>query len=71
VQEVGDFYRETAGSMGILLDFVFMNDANFDQNPLASYGAANVQKLRVTAAKYDPGALFQRLQVDGFLLRKV
>ena len=57
--------------MGILLDFIFMNDANFDQNPIGSYGEDSVRKLKATAAKYDPDALFQRLQVNGFLLRDV
>lgn len=57
--------------MGILLDFVFMNDANFDQNPIASYGEASVKRLKKIAKMYDPDEVFQKLQADGFLLRKV
>lgn len=47
------------------------NDASRDQNPLASYGAANVAKLKAVARKYDPSQVFQKLQNDGFLLWKV
>lgn len=53
------------------IPFVFMNDASRDQNPLASYGAASLEKLRAVSQKYDPTQLFQRLQNDGFLLSKV
>ena len=56
--------------MGLLLDFVFLNDANFDQNPIASYGPKNVAKLQAVSKKYDPDQVFQILQNDGFLLRK-
>ncbi len=51
--------------------FVYMNDARRDQNPLASYGAANVARLRAVSKKYDPAQVFQKLQHDGFLLRKL
>ena len=57
--------------MGILLDFVFMNDANFYQNPIASYGVEVVQKLKKVAGKYDQDRVFQVLQAGGFLLRDV
>jgi hypothetical protein len=48
-----------------------MNDASRDQNPIASYGAANVQKLKEIAEKYDPEKVFQNLQNGGFLLKNV
>lgn len=54
-----------------MLDFVFMNDACATQPVLASYGADNVRRLRDTAARYDPEGVFQTLQNDGFLLRKL
>ncbi|KAI1099513.1 6-hydroxy-D-nicotine oxidase [Jackrogersella minutella] len=53
------------------LDFLFMNDAEFSQNVLVSYGADNVKKLQEAAAKYDPEGIFQQLQNDGFLLRNL
>lgn len=48
-----------------------MNDAARDQNPLASYGGANIARLKAVAAKYDPKRLFQEQQNEGFLLRDV
>ncbi|KAI1085577.1 FAD-binding domain-containing protein [Whalleya microplaca] len=53
------------------LPFLFMNDASRDQNPLASYGPENVEKLRQISRKYDEDQLFQNQQNDGFLLSKV
>jgi FAD/FMN-containing dehydrogenase len=38
---------------------------------MRSYGEDNVEKLKDVAAKYDPDGVFQQLQNDGFLLRKV
>ncbi|KAK3302658.1 uncharacterized protein B0T15DRAFT_562614 [Chaetomium strumarium] len=52
-------------------DFLYMNDCSRDQNPLPGYGAANVARLRAIAKKYDSAQVFQKLQHDGFLLRKV
>ncbi|KAI5791973.1 hypothetical protein EDC01DRAFT_706766 [Geopyxis carbonaria] len=51
--------------------FVYLNDASRDQNPVKSYGDASVKKLKAAAKKYDPLEVFQRLQEDGFLLRKL
>ncbi|KXX73295.1 Bifunctional solanapyrone synthase [Madurella mycetomatis] len=52
------------------MEFLYMNDCSRDQDPLTSYGAHNVAKLRAISKKYDPDQVFQRLQHDGFLLRK-
>jgi hypothetical protein len=50
---------------------LYMNDCSRDQDPLASYGAENVAKLCDVSRNYDPDEVFQRLQHDGFLLRKL
>ncbi|KAI1387334.1 6-hydroxy-D-nicotine oxidase [Hypoxylon trugodes] len=60
-----------AKKKGKHLDFIFMNDAHTSQNVLGGYGAENLKRLRDAAAKYDPEGVFQKLQNDGFLLRKV
>jgi hypothetical protein len=49
-----------------LLPWVYMNYADTSQQPLATYGAENVQKIRKAAAKYDPGEVFQKLCPGGF-----
>lgn len=55
---------------GTYLPFVYSNYASRDQDPLASYGAENVKKLKEIAQKYDPDGVFQRLQYDGWLLSR-
>ncbi|KAI4867549.1 FAD-binding domain-containing protein [Hypoxylon rubiginosum] len=56
---------------GVSLPYLFMNTAGKEQDVLNSYGAANVATIKATAAKYDPIQVFQKLQNDGFLIRKL
>jgi hypothetical protein len=51
-------------------DYIYMNYASPFQDPIASYGAANVQKLKVVSKKYDPAQVFQRLVPGHFKLTK-
>lgn len=64
-------WKELGEERGMRLDYLYTNDASKDQSPIATYGAANVDKLKATALKYDPDQVFQKLQNDGFLLRKI
>ncbi|KAF2646814.1 FAD-binding domain-containing protein [Massarina eburnea CBS 473.64] len=68
--ETTDKWEELGKARGSYLPHLFMNDASRDQNPLASYGEENLQKLKDIAAKYDPTQLFQEVQNSGFLLSK-
>jgi hypothetical protein len=52
---------------GLTSDFIYMNYASPWQDPIASYGA-NKQRLKKIAAKYDPTAVFQKLQPGYFKL---
>ncbi|KAI0145348.1 FAD-binding domain-containing protein [Xylariaceae sp. FL1272] len=62
---------ETFGqNRSLSLPHIYMNDASRDQNPLATYGSANLARLKHVAKKYDEDGIFQKLQVDGFLLSK-
>jgi hypothetical protein len=54
----------------LLLDFILPTFAGKKQNVMRSYGEDNVRKMKEVAAKYDPDGVFQKLQNDGFLLRK-
>ncbi|KAI1267656.1 hypothetical protein F5Y18DRAFT_378391 [Xylariaceae sp. FL1019] len=67
VKRTQDLSREK----GLLLDYLCMNFASGAQDVIRSYGAENVAKLQATAAKYDPTGVFQNLQNDGFLLRRL
>ncbi|KAF2237141.1 putative 6-hydroxy-D-nicotine oxidase [Viridothelium virens] len=64
-------FRELSKVRGLEVDFLDLNDASRDQSPLATYGAENVEKLKVVSKKYDPSQVFQSLQNDGFLLSKI
>ena len=66
---VTDTMKQLSEERGLDIPFIFTNDASRDQNPIASYGAANVQKLKEVAEKYDPERLFQNQQSGGFLLK--
>lgn len=55
-------------SKGKFVDYVFANDASFEQDVIGSYGEANVNRLRRIAKKYDPEAVFQHLEPGGFKL---
>lgn len=64
-------WKEIGELRGSYIDYIYQNDASRDQNPIATYGAENIAKLKEIAAKYDPDQVFQKLQRDGFLLSKV
>ncbi|KAF2124148.1 FAD binding domain-containing protein [Dothidotthia symphoricarpi CBS 119687] len=57
-----------AKAKGLDNDFIYMNYASFHQDVVASYGSASKQKLKTIAAKYDPTAVFQKLQPGYFKL---
>ncbi|KAL2190315.1 FAD linked oxidase-like protein [Thermothelomyces heterothallicus CBS 203.75] len=69
--ETTEAWARLSAQRGLGVDYLYLNDASRDQNPLASYGPANVARLKAVAAKYDPDRVFQTLQNDGFLLRDV
>jgi len=59
-----------ARSRGLLLDFLFQNDASYTQNTLRSYGNESLRYLKEMAQKYDPEGVFQKLQNSGFLVSR-
>jgi len=63
--------QAAAKAPGKLLDFEFMNDASYVQNPLKSYGETSLASLNGTREKWDPKGVFQDLQHSGFLLSKI
>ncbi|PYH88761.1 6-hydroxy-D-nicotine oxidase [Aspergillus ellipticus CBS 707.79] len=71
IREIVDVAEASAKEEGVYLPHRYSNYASRDQDPLASYGAENVERLRGVAGKYDPEGVFQRLQNGGWLLSKV
>ncbi|KAJ4387626.1 hypothetical protein N0V93_008223 [Gnomoniopsis smithogilvyi] len=64
-------WRELGEDRKSYMDYLYHNDASRDQNPIATYGADNIARLKEIAANFDPNQVFQKLQKDGFLLSKV
>jgi hypothetical protein len=52
------------------IDYIFMNDASYDQDVIGHYGKENVAKLLEVQKKYDPNMVFQKLVPGGFKLPK-
>ena len=48
------------------LEWIYLNYADKSQDPIASYGVENANKMRHVAIKYDPKLVFQRLCPGGF-----
>lgn len=60
-----------AKSIDRLIDFKYLNYADPSQDPMASYGAENLAKIKAAAEKYDPKGVFQSRVLGGFKISKV
>lgn len=60
--------KAEATTLRVQTDYVYMNYASQYQDVISSYGADNKAKLKSIASKYDPTAVFQRLQPGYFKL---
>lgn len=67
IQKIETFTKMT----GQNVDYRFMNYCDGEQNPLATYGALNIQMMRDAAAKYDPARVFQDRVPGGFKISEV
>ena len=66
-----DRIRAYAVSIGADNPYLYLDYADVTQDPLASYGAENVKKMKAAAKKYDPEGVFQNLVPGGFKISKV
>ncbi|KAL8626231.1 hypothetical protein Q9189_008083 [Teloschistes chrysophthalmus] len=57
-----------AQRMGLRRPWLYLNYAAQDQDPIASYGADSVERLKAASRKFDPNGLFQRNVPGGFKL---
>jgi hypothetical protein len=62
--------KADAKKKGLDNDYIYMNYGSQFQDPIASYGAANVKKLLAISKKYDPAGVFQELHPGHFKLAK-
>jgi hypothetical protein len=63
--------REYARIIGADNPYLYLDYADVTQDPLASYGPENVEKMKAAAEKYDPSGIFQKLVPGGFKISKV
>ena len=61
--------KAEAKTRGLYNKYIYMNYAGPYQNVVPSYGEKNLAKLKAVAKKYDPSAIFQKLQPGGFKLQ--
>lgn len=66
-----DEIESFAESLGGNEEFRYLNYCDGSQNPLKSYGAENVKKMKDASAKYDPTGVFQTRVPGGFKISKV
>jgi hypothetical protein len=60
--------KEEAKKRGVYNRYIYLNYAGPYQNVIPSYGEANLAKLKAISKKYDPTAVFQKLQPGGYKL---
>jgi FAD/FMN-containing dehydrogenase len=68
MQGLEDQIAALAREKGIFNEFVYLNYAAQWQDPIGSYGDANVEFMRSVSRRYDPNGLFQRAVPGGFKL---
>ena len=66
-----DRIRAYAESIGADNPYLYLDYADITQDPLASYGAESVKKMKAAAKKYDPEGVFQNLVPGGFKISKL
>ncbi|KAI4711693.1 hypothetical protein J4E89_003134 [Alternaria sp. Ai002NY15] len=60
--------KAEAKERSLYTEFIYLNYAGPYQNVIPSYGDEKLAKLKSIAKKYDPAAVFQKLQPGGFKL---
>jgi hypothetical protein len=60
--------KAEAKSRGVYSRYIYLNYAGPYQNVIPGYGEANLAKLKSIAKRYDPNAVFQKLQPGGYKL---
>jgi hypothetical protein len=65
-----DGIEKFAESTGTAIDYLYLNYADKDQNPLAGYGAEKLEFMKDVAKKYDPLGVYQTLLPGGFKISK-
>jgi hypothetical protein len=70
VNKMGANLSDFAESVGGGMNFIYLNYAGSEQDPLSSYGTANVAFMKDVAARYDPAGIFQNRVRGGYKISK-
>ncbi|KAI1867503.1 hypothetical protein JX265_007305 [Neoarthrinium moseri] len=70
MRKFGEATMEYASSIDAAVEWEYINYSYDYQNPLASYGDANIAKIRAAAAKYDPSGVFQTRAPGGYKITR-
>ena len=60
--------KSEAKVAGAYQEYIFMNDASWDQDVITHYGSKNVARMKIVQEIYDTDHVFQRLVPGGFKL---
>ncbi|KAJ3537158.1 hypothetical protein NM208_g6434 [Fusarium decemcellulare] len=63
--------EEFARDKGTFVDWMFLNYANKDQKPIATFGDENIAAIKAAAAKYDPTGVFQKQCPGGYKISQL
>jgi hypothetical protein len=66
-----DDIQNFAAVKGTAVEYLYLNYADKDQDPLSAYGADNVKFMKAVAKKYDPLGIYQNLLPGGFKISNV
>ena len=66
-----DGIQKFAAEKGTAVDYLYLNYADKDQDPLSAYGADKVKFMKTVAKKYDPLGVYQHLLPGGFKLSNI
>jgi hypothetical protein len=61
-----DGIQDFAEEKGTAVDYLYLNYADKDQDPLSGYGQEKVELMKSVAEKYDSEGVYQRLMPGGF-----
>ncbi|KAH8669010.1 hypothetical protein BX600DRAFT_266336 [Xylariales sp. PMI_506] len=67
IDELENFAKSVDGNV----EFRYLNYCDGSQDPLGTYGAENIKKMKAAAAKYDPTGVFQHRVPGGFKISRV
>lgn len=66
--EFRDDINKTTTEMGVNTDWIYLNYAWKDQDPMTQYGSENIALLKDMSKKFDPTGFFQNQRLSGFKL---